>query len=174
MEKKCTQCGEVKALEMFHARASALDGKIPNCKECRRKYHAENNDKINLNKRKYYAENKEQFNLKQKKHRAENKGKTSLRDKKYRADNKEKISLYKKKYQAENKEKISLCRKKYYAENEDRLSLIGKKYKAENVKQLKDSYVIDQLKVQNLPITEATMNYKRNTIQIHRLLKELK
>lgn len=106
--KKCTKCGEVKALDAFYADKRRKDGKTSSCKGCKRKYQKENGERLSVYKRKYREENREWISERDRKYRAENKERISERDRKYRQENKEPIaeymSKYGRKYRQENPE----------------------------------------------------------------------
>lgn len=75
MKKKCTKCGEVKALDLFSNDKSKKDGKQSLCKECSkecsRKWHLENPEKARENYRKRLLENPEKVREKDRKIREE-------------------------------------------------------------------------------------------------------
>lgn len=88
--KKCTKCGEVKALDSFYADKRRKDGKYSSCKCC-----------TAIIGRKYYQENKE----------AE-----AERVRKYRQENKERVAEYQRKYRRENKERRNGFRNQLFGE----------------------------------------------------------
>ena len=61
--KKCTRCGQTKALEKFNRNRRAKDGRRPNCKACQRGYdarwYAENRERQREYDARWYAENKD-------------------------------------------------------------------------------------------------------------------
>lgn len=105
--------------------------------------------------RKYRIKNKEKINLADRNRYANTIEAQRLRGKKYRLSHVGERMLYRKKYEEENRDMLK---------RKDRLSTLN----------MDDKYINKNLKRRNLPVTEVTMQYNRNTIQIHRLLKELK
>lgn len=45
--KRCSTCGETKALEDFNRLARAADGRQYSCRDCNRRYHQENKERHN-------------------------------------------------------------------------------------------------------------------------------
>lgn len=56
--KKCTKCGEVKALGGFNAKKASKDGKRAHCKECQKRHYEKNKARILLQQKTYYELNK--------------------------------------------------------------------------------------------------------------------
>ena len=94
MTKRCSNCGEVKAYEMFNRDKYAKNGYTSQCKVCRNEY-----------KKAYHEANKEKRNE---------------ANKAWRVANKEKIYEYKKAYYEANKEKIYEYKKAYYEANKEK------------------------------------------------------
>ena len=46
-EKRCCTCGEIKSLDEFNRLIRAKDGRQPSCRECNRKWHADNREHHN-------------------------------------------------------------------------------------------------------------------------------
>ena len=69
MEKKCTKCGEVKALGEFYKAKAYKDGHTGDCKSCCKEYskhyREDNKDRISGRRveyfKNYYQDNKEQY-----------------------------------------------------------------------------------------------------------------
>lgn len=70
--KKCTKCGEVKALDAYDTYKLGRHGKRARCKTCMRKYRQENREQILEKDRKYRQENRKQLAEKSRKYRQEN------------------------------------------------------------------------------------------------------
>lgn len=119
--KKCTKCGEVKALDAFSAHKQGSHGRRPCCKGCERNYRQKNKERIAAQKRKYYEKNKEAASVKGRNYRQENKERVAEYMRKYYMKNKESLAEYARKYRGENKELITEYMSKY-----------GRKYRQEN------------------------------------------
>lgn len=126
--KKCTKCGEVKALDAFSADKRAKDGKQCTCKGCRRKYYQENKEPAIAKMRKYYEENKSKRAEYRQKYYQENKEIVKERSRNYRQENKERIQ----KYLQGNKDRISARQRKYRQENKEKRADYERKYRQEN------------------------------------------
>lgn len=57
--KRCTKCGETKALSEFYKRVASLDGLCCRCKKCTRRYCEERSEKIKEYQRRYREEKRE-------------------------------------------------------------------------------------------------------------------
>ena len=49
--KVCTKCGEEKSLDDFYRNKNTKDGRMSECKTCRRKYHCQRNFPIDTTKK---------------------------------------------------------------------------------------------------------------------------
>ena len=172
--KKCTKCGEVKAVSEFHKDKYSKDGFFDECKECRKKYYQANKEKILEYDKQYRQANKEKIKEYSKKYYQANKEKR----KKYRQANKEKIKEQKKKYRQANKEKEKEQKKKYYQANKEKILEYSKKYCQDNRNKLADPYVIDiirhqtnsMLKAKDIP--QELIELKRNSLILKRKIKD--
>lgn len=70
--KQCTKCGEVKALDRFHADKRLKSGHRADCKNCGRIHTQENKERISARRRKYQQENKNQIKDYMRKYRVKN------------------------------------------------------------------------------------------------------
>lgn len=59
MKKKCSQCGRLKSVKLFHKRSKSADGLKPNCKKCHRE--AERHGQFLRNLSKLYGVTKEAY-----------------------------------------------------------------------------------------------------------------
>ena len=59
--KTCSKCGAVKELGEFHTRKTASDGRMSQCKECRREYYAAAPDKVKARSAKWRKDNPERY-----------------------------------------------------------------------------------------------------------------
>lgn len=61
MTKKCSKCGEIKAVELFYKRAASNDGLMPICKYCSnfksKRFKANNKDKVSAYNKKWAMNN---------------------------------------------------------------------------------------------------------------------
>lgn len=70
--KKCTKCGEEKALDAFGSNRSCSDGRQSHCKECKRKYRTTHPEKVRASNRKYREANPEKARERARKWRVAN------------------------------------------------------------------------------------------------------
>ena len=94
MVKRCTKCGEVKALEAFAADKGSLGGLRSQCRQCSKVYYEANKDTYAARQKVYYGANKETNAAWHKAYREANKEGIAARDKAYREANKEAIKEY--------------------------------------------------------------------------------
>jgi len=143
--KRCTKCGEEKALEEFHSRPGNTDGRRGSCKACAAKYRAANRKRIAEQGRAYRAANRERV--------------TALKAAPYVA-NRERIAEQGRAYRAANRERIAERGKAHYAANRERIAELGRAYRAANREQLAARraarYVANRERV-----AERTANYYR-------------
>lgn len=104
--KRCTRCGETKALSEFSKRKTSKDGLEWQCKACKsacaHKYHIANQENIKVRKARWYAANKEKARIAKAKYRAANADKVKTQRAKYRADNRDRRTAAQAEYRAEN------------------------------------------------------------------------
>ena len=140
--KVCTKCDrELPAtLEYFSRNSRAKCGLQPKCKECNRKYHYENQERIQKRRKEYYENNKEILSEKGKEYRERNADKIKAR----REGNKECIREYNRRYRLENPDYfkeyketnadyIKEQNKKYYQENKERIREYRREYLRKNI-----------------------------------------
>ncbi len=70
--KTCTKCGETKTLNEFHCNRSMADGRLNQCKECRKQWVLSNKEKIKERQRRRYNENAERERARLREWRNEN------------------------------------------------------------------------------------------------------
>lgn len=116
--KKCSKCGESKALECFSKGRSRKDGLQSKCRDCDAEYHADNREKRAAYNAKWRKNNRERV---------------AADAAKYRADNREKIADMKAKYAVANPEKVAAYAAKYYAANRERIAASQAKYRSVNL-----------------------------------------
>jgi len=102
VEKACIKCGITKTADNTHKNKKAKDGLASSCKECRRKYLAQNRERIAERTRQYYKKNTKRYQAL----RENNKEEKKEYDKKRYSDNKAEISEKQKEYYEKNKQTI--------------------------------------------------------------------
>ena len=101
--KKCSKCGEVKGLDEFAANRLKKDGKRSCCKDCDKRYHEQNREKISEHKRQYYKQNYEKIIERNRQWRKRNREKHNEYGRQYREQNREKIIERNRQYRARQK-----------------------------------------------------------------------
>jgi hypothetical protein len=104
--KKCTKCGEVKALTDYSLDKRSSDGATSSCKECRRHH-----------KKAAYARDRTRSLAYAKEYYAKNRQKVLHYHKDYTLRNKEKVACYHRGYFTDNRREILKQQRKYYKEN---------------------------------------------------------
>jgi len=161
--KKCSKCGEVKAVSEFYKDKYSKDGVRSSCKECKKQYYKANNEKILGQKKQHYKANKK---------------KIKKYNKQYQQANKEKIKEHRKQYYQANKEQIKEYNKQYYQANNEQIIEQKKQYDQDNINKLGDTYIKDiirkqtngMLKASDMP--EELIELKRNNIILKRKIKD--
>ena len=155
--KKCTKCGEVKALEAFGKVFANCDGLNYVCKSC-----------VNIRNKEYYA-NDESLRVKRKK---------------YCLDHKTEAKAYYAVYRIKNLEKIKLREAAYIKTDHGKktktrsINPISRRRSAQKIrKTLADGYVkriiLASIGVRTSAIPPELIEAKREQLKLHRLLKEL-
>lgn len=130
--KICSKCKQTKDFSLFSKDKGRKDGFQPSCKDCHKKYLAENKLKIQISRRNHYFANKEILLEKSKQHRDSNKEKLKIRSLNYYSKNREKILSKTKSYRESNKDVIAEQQKLYYAENKEKLLAYNSEYRELN------------------------------------------
>jgi len=187
--KKCSKCGEVKAVSEFNKNKNRKDGLHTYCKKCVKQYYQVNKEKTLEQKKQYRQANKEKIKERKKKYYQVNKEKTLEHNKQYRQANKEKIKERKKKYYQANKEKTLEHSKQYRQANKEKIEQYNKQYRQANKEKLKekskdnrnklvDPYIKTiiskqtngMLKAKDIP--QELIELKRNNIILKRKIKD--
>lgn len=109
--KQCKQCGEVKPVEHFYRHPDTCDGRLNQCKECKKSYEREKRradvEAARERQRAAYQRNKTRILQKQRQ---------------YAQQNRERIRTWKKEYYEENKAKISAYHQQWYSDNREQVS----------------------------------------------------
>ena len=115
--KKCSKCGELKPLEMFSKNSQSKDGLRSECKECNKKYNAEQKEKRKEWWQKYKETHKEDIE----KYRAEHAEEHKVKSREYYYGHKEECNERSRKYHSAHKEEAKEKMSKYRAEHKDEL-----------------------------------------------------
>jgi hypothetical protein len=139
--KKCSKCGEEKALSEFFKDKHNENGLTCKCKQCYKNYNINNKDKRQKYLKEWEEQNKELLSKKDREYYIKNKE----RIKQYSIDNKEKIKKRMNQWILDNKETLKIKRKQYYTENREIILARDKQY-AELHKEQKKKYNRDYQK----------------------------
>ena len=131
--KRCTKCGEVKALSGFPKEKKYKGGYRPRCKECRNEVH-----------------------------RA------------WAAKNRAKQAESHRRWSSANKEKLKRYRSEYAAKNPGKNREKAKKWFARNIERVPDHYCAKLVRMPVSKMPHELLEFKREQIKMHRLLKEVK
>ena len=145
MQKKCSKCKQVKAVEDFgEIKTKAKIYKRSHCNACRcgyqKQYALKNKEKVWLYNKGHYKQNRELVIQKSREYYYTNIDKIKIKAKQYKRKNKEKILLYKKEYSIENKNGIREYFKKYHLKNKEEILLKCKIYREVNKVKIKKFY----------------------------------
>ena len=124
LTKRCSKCGEVKALELFYGRNAVC---ISCYNERRRRYRAENKEAVAEQRRRYQTENKEAIAEGKRRYLAENRKTVNQYKRRYYGKNKEAAAERGRLYRAKNKEAIAERR----AKNKETIAERQRRWRAE-------------------------------------------
>lgn len=195
--KTCSKCGKTKALDAFHARRGASDGRRSACKACRSttaaRYYEENGEsvrayaaryrKANLDKVKaacarWRETNPEKTRAYDARYRKEKPEKGKEQNARYRKKHSEKIKAYGALYRNGRREHLQVYQASYREENRERLRSEGRRRGADAVATLKDYYVRTRIaqaaRVKSHRIPQELVEAKRTCLIVERQLKEFK
>ena len=169
--KVCTKCKVEKDFDEFYKNARLKDGLKSQCKDCDRKYHEKNKERIAKRKkeynqknrekvmeygRKYRENNKEKIMIYQKKYIQNNRDKSLKWQRTYREKNRDKIYERTKIYRENNKDKVIEWKRKYYENNKDKVIESHKKYRENSPYQIQSTSLSSsarkRAKEKNIPI----------------------
>jgi len=119
LTKICTKCKEEKSLDYFGKQSMVKSGIRSSCKECRKKEHLENRDKI-LDKAKKWYQN--------------NKSRKEQYDKKYRKLKFKERKIYFRSNYLKNKSRINSRNRVWYNNNKYKMIATSKRYKLSKLK----------------------------------------
>lgn len=149
--KKCTKCGELKAInsDNFPKSVKAIDGFVNQCKVCRREYTREYNRKnrkrIAEHKRKKYFENREEELEKRRQYYKDNKEEYRLYGIEYRKNNKEAIRERDRRYRERNTERLDAYYKEWAKGKEEYLREYKRQHRLDNLEEIKEKERIYKL-----------------------------
>ena len=132
--KNCKKCGLEKVLNEFYTDKRTKDGYESGCKECKKKYNAENKERISQNKKEYYEKNKESLLEYKKNYKQQNPDKIRLSNKRWREINKDLIMNYYKNMSEEEKIERNKSTKKWRQENKESVNFQRNEYKKRRLK----------------------------------------
>lgn len=153
--KKCSKCGEVKAVEEFYRCSRNVDGRNGVCKTCK--------GEIN---RAWFLRNREQAYQAQRKCKAANPDRYKEIERKSKEKNREKAAETQSAYRKANAERIKAVNKKWAAENADKV----KDYVRNGRRDLADYYVRKTLG--DVEVTPEIIEVKRQQLLVHRELRK--
>ena len=134
--KRCSKCKDWKPVGQYYKEKPKWDGLKSACKECeyarKRKYYAQNSEKILAKARRYQEENRERRAAKSRKYYEKNKEKLVAKSRKYYEKNKANIVAKSRKYYEKNKEKLVAKSRKYYEKNKEKIADYRCKYIEKN------------------------------------------
>ena len=120
-EKRCSKCGEMKALSEFSKDSGSKDGLRWGCKACVAAYTKE-----------YYTQHRERALAYAKEYRAANPEKVAASQKKWARENPEKVAASIRKWREEHPNERAEYRKQYNEENHDSLAVSTKAWQQAN------------------------------------------
>ena len=117
--KKCSKCGETKAVEEFYWANRAKGKRDSRCKACRKQYHQENREAVLARQREHYEANREEINAQQRQHYQDNREERLVQQRQYREANREAINARNRQYYADNREAVRARKREYYQANRE-------------------------------------------------------
>lgn len=113
LTKRCSKCGEVKAVDLFPRNAARKDGLGGHCSECRRRRYVENKDAVLEQQRRYRQENKDAIRERKRLDYQKNKEIVKERVRLYRQEDKETCRERERRYRQVNKDRIIEAGRRY-------------------------------------------------------------
>jgi len=158
--KKCTKCKEVKPLEDYNTSKRRKDGRVSDCKLCRKRDRLKNKDRIKQVKARHYQANKEIVKAKRKEYYKINRDLILKSQKTYNEKTQKERKAYKKKYYSENKLNINDKCKYYYQINQLEIIERQKEYNRNNRESI-NSRIRERRT--NDPLFRLTNNLRKRT-----------
>ncbi len=157
----------VKALELFRKNKCQ-------CKSCKillnKAYCAANTEKITAYRKAYREDNKEAFNTYGREYRKANPEACKAYGREYRKANREARKAYGREYRKANREARKAHDRAYRKANPEKVKAAAKAC----FNDLKDSYVVNALKLTKATATPELIELKRTQLQLIRLTREIK
>ena len=184
--KRCSKCGEVKAVELFPVDRRLKAGRASSCKTCVRRRDVENKDAIVEQKRRYYLKNKDAIAEKQRHYRSENKESYSGYWRQYRSENKEVLTERDRRRYVENKDAIAEQKRRYCSENKDVTAERYRRYCSQNRERVREykrrweakcrvelssAYIKSKLRRSGGGITPEVVELKKSQLAITRAVR---
>src|ERR1700744_1885818 len=113
--KQCSSCKVEKEVSEFGKNRTRKDGLQHSCRDCRKQYRDENQDKLKAKRAAYYAKTRDAH---------------LEYSREYRAKNLEKLKAYEAKYRAENRERVRAVTREWHAENPEKGAAIKARWQA--------------------------------------------
>ena len=135
--KRCSRCGEVKALGEFYLDKRRRDGRRADCKVCRseyrRRYRLANRDVLNEKSRRYHEANRKQIAERRRCYREANPEKEKERNRRYNEANLERIAEFRLQWREVNKEKILEQSRRWNDANSEKVNGYSRRRRARKV-----------------------------------------
>jgi hypothetical protein len=130
--KRCSSCGEHKAVEDFHGSRSSKDGRHNQCKVCCKTYRESRREKRTDYSKRYNEKNRERIKAQQKSYREKNKEKIKAKQKAYREKTRGAKRAADKEYYENNSERLRARAKDYYETHREKALQQQKLWQQEN------------------------------------------
>jgi hypothetical protein len=135
--KTCTKCKIEKEETKFSKDKSRKDGLACWCKECRKQYSQENEEKIREHQKQYRQDHKEEISKNRKQYYQENKEKELKQKKQWYQENKEESLRKHKEWYQENREEVLKNQRQYKKNHKEEISEYNKQYKQDHREETK-------------------------------------
>ena len=159
-KKKCSKCGEVKALSEFNKDKSNKNGYASVCRSCKIEYS-----------RNHYNKNKAKLAEKQRDYKEKNRDKVNEAARKYVRENNNKINKYRRELRKKDTDKARRTDREYHKKNRDIIT--GRRTKKRE--SLSDAYVrnilVNVFCIDKNIITQEMIEIKRLEMTLKRLIK---
>jgi hypothetical protein len=154
--KRCSRCGETKALDQFGRLKKSPDGRAYYCKGCvqkmnraayvgdaearkayQRNYYNANKERASAQKKEHYARNREEILVQARKYNAARREEKRAAAKAWREANPERAKAANARYAREHAEEISAYGKTYREANRESIRTYQQQYRRENIEKFK-------------------------------------
>lgn len=120
--RKCTKCGETKAVEQFSWKNRAKGKREPRCKVCRKQYYQTNREAVRAQNRQYREEHREEINARSQQHYADNREAVLAHQRQYHEANRDEINARGRQYHEDNREEINARKRQYHEDNREAIN----------------------------------------------------